>query len=129
MSEDNDRLTELERLRRAAYDEAADAPLRRDLVHVHPRVVHDHPVPLRPALGAWAGLLLVAETACAAAGARLSWKTKSISGNPHDEYLSLTGHVRDDSPASRALLDLLDQLETLSDTIDPRTGRMRAGVG
>lgn len=80
--------------------------------------------PLRPALGAWAGLLLVAEVACETLGARLSWKTKSVSGRPDDEYLSLMTSAPP-TPEGRALLDLLDQLESLSERIDPTTGRMR----
>lgn len=82
------------------------------------------PPTIRPRLGAWAGLLLVAETACEAVGATLFWKTKSVSGHPDDEYLSLMASAPP-TPEGRALMDLLDQLESISDRIDPRTGRMR----
>ena len=84
------------------------------------------PVPseLRSNLGAWAGLLLVAEAVCAAAGATLSWKTTSVSGHPDDEYQSLMASAPD-TPEGRALHEVLDTLESLSDRVDPTTGRMR----
>lgn len=85
-----------------------------------------HTLPtLRPALGAWAGLLLVAETASSAAGATLSWKTKSVSGDPAEEYLSLMA-TAPGTPEGMALMDLLDALESISERIDPKTGHMRA---
>lgn len=84
-----------------------------------------HAIPtLRPALGAWAGLLLVAETASTAAGADLSWKTTSVSGDPAQEYLSLMA-TAPNTPDGTALMNLLDQLEAISERIDPKTGRMR----
>ncbi len=87
--------------------------------------MRDKTIPaIRPTLGAWAGLLLVAEMVCEAAGATLSWKTKSVSGDAADEYLSLMpSGLR--GAEGRALMDLLDQLESLSDRIDPRTSRIR----
>ncbi|MHB1071741.1 MAG: antitoxin Xre/MbcA/ParS toxin-binding domain-containing protein [Gemmatimonadaceae bacterium] len=85
---------------------------------------HNRPT-LRPTLGAWAGLLLVAEIACEALGTKLSWKTKSATGEPDDEYLSLMTSAPP-TGEGQALMDLLDQLESLSVRIDPKTGRMRS---
>lgn len=80
---------------------------------------------LRPTLGAWAPLLLVAETACEALGVELRWKTVSVSGDAVDEYLSLMA-ATPDTVEGRALRRVLSHLEATSEMLDPTTGRPRS---
>jgi precorrin isomerase len=63
---------------------------------------------------AWRPLIAVAERACATAGVQLSYKTV------YEDISMMTV-----GGAPSALLDLLDALEAIANTIDPQTGALR----